>query len=211
MIFRVEELVRAVRVCLDEDAHGGVLAGEDDLDTLDLERMIRSRLLDGVRTVLVEAPVELLDGHDFSECSLFWGDQCSGYVLLPDDFLRLVSFRMSDWERSVSGALTAGDADYSKCRSRYKGIRGTVQRPVVAVVRRPEGLALEFYSCSSDSAYVATALYQPRVVVDADGGLDIPERLERAVVYRTAGLVLTGYGESDRGGVMINLSKSVMI
>ena len=131
-------------------------------------------------------------------------------MLLPDDFMRLIAFRMSDWERTCYNAISVDDPLYDLQSSRHKGVRGSVQKPVCAVVNRAEGKALEFYSCDSEEAYVKRATYLPYPKIDDEDGIDISERCYTAVVYTTAALVLTAYGANDRAEQLNALAKSIM-
>ena len=131
-------------------------------------------------------------------------------MLLPKDFLRLVVFEMDDWEQAVYQAISTDDPEYEKQRSRFKGIRGTAQRPVCAIAIRPEGRVLEFYSCKSKNAQVSRAMYIPYPKIDEDGGVDISERCYDAVVYTAAGLTLLTCGEVEKGNAVSELAQTFL-
>lgn len=124
--------------------------------------------------------------------------------------MRLVIFKMSDWERPVYEPITAADPQYQLQFSRYKGLRGNPQKPVVAIVSRAEGRALELFSCKSQSATVEQAVYIPLPKVDCDGGINIPERCYMSVVYEAASLVLAIIGNA-LSSTMSELSKQLLI
>lgn len=209
MIYKLTEIARDVRIAIDQNMTSEQLIATDDIETLSLEDIIRSKIVEAVRRVETAAPVHFLEeGHDFGD-AVYWGDLESGWVLLPDDFMRLIAFRMSDWERTVYAAISVDNPLYTKQSSRYKGIRGNVQKPVCAVVNRAEGKALEFYSCNSEDAYVSRASYLPYPHIDEDDGIDISERCYTAVVYTVAALVLTTYGEADKASALTELAKSI--
>lgn len=211
MIYRVAEIRRDVRIALDQNMRSGQLEGLEDVETLSLDALIDSKIEEAAQRVELEAPAHLLEeGHTFGGDAPYWGDRGSGWVMLPRDFMRLIAFRMSDWERSAYRAITPGDPMYEKQSSRYKGIRGNPQRPVVAIVNRAVGKALEFYSCKSEEAYIARASYVPYPEIDGDGGIDICERCYRAVVYMTASLVLSAYGDREQGAAMAELANTIM-
>ena len=205
MIYPLDRIMRDVRVCLDENRIDEALLDAGDSETLTLDEIIRSKVLQGVDYVHSLAPYRLLEqGHNFDGFSdaVYWQDQASGFVLLPDDFLRLVVFEMSDWERPVFVPISTDDVQYKHQRSRWKGLRGTVQRPVCAVVQRPEGLSLEFYSCRDEEATITRAVYIPKAAVDENNGVDVSEKCYEAVTYAVAWLVLTTTGEAERAEVM---------
>lgn len=211
MVYTAEEIARDVRVALDLNDVPTQLVLDADIETLTTEEVIRSKIGDAAVRVLSEAPPTLLDGgHGFAD-SVFWGAGGCGWTLLPSDFLRLIVFEMSDWEKPVTSPISEFDAAYTLQRSRHKGLRGTPQLPVCAVVMRPEGKALEFYACADDTAYVRRALYQPYPKEDEYEGWDIPERCYRAVVYMTAALTAQALGDADKAAVLTQQSSAAMI
>ena len=208
-MYKIETVSQDVRIAIDENKTSEQLLGDEDIDTLSLNEIIRSKIEEAVRRVETSAPTFLLEeGHEFGD-SVFWEENGSGWTLLPDDFMRLITFRMSDWERTCYNAISVDDPLYDLQSSRYKGVRGNVQKPVCAVVNRAEGKALEFYSCNSEDAYVKRASYIPYPEIDEDEGIDISKRCYTAVVYMTAALVLTAYGDSERSAQLTTLAKSI--
>ena len=210
MVYKIETVEQDVRIAIDENKTSEQLISDGDIDTLSLNEIIRSKIEEAVRRVETAAPSFLLEeGHTFGD-SVCWEDDGSGWTLLPDDFMRLIAFRMSDWERTCYNAISVDDPLYDLQSSRYKGVRGNVQKPVCAVVNRAEGKALEFFSSKSEDAYVKRASYLPYPEIDEDDGIDISERCYTAVVYTTAALVLTAYGANDRAEQFNALAKSIL-
>lgn len=210
MVYKVDDIMRDVRVCLDQNMTSEQLLQTGDIDTLSLDDIVRSKILEAVVRVHTVAPTHLLEaGHNFGD-AIFWGDLESGWVLLPHDFLRLIVFEMSDWERAVFNAITPEAPEYALQRQRVKALRGTAQRPVCALTTRPEGRALEFYSCKSEDAYVHRGQYLPYPVIDEEGGIDISERCYTAVVYAVASLVSLTLGEADKASALSELSNSAL-
>lgn len=209
MIYQVSAILRDVRIAMDENAVSTPLL-EAGMDTLTINEVIRSKIVEAVRRVETVAPAYLLEeGHDFAD-AVYWETGGVGRVLLPDDFMRLVSFRMSDWERTVYSAISADDPQYAVQSSRYKGLRGNPQKPVCAIVNRPEGKALEFYSCRDSDAEIERATYIPYPEIDANGGIDISERCYAAVVYVAASLTLSTYGEIEKAEKFNELAKTIL-
>lgn len=188
MLYSIEELEKDVRVALNANSHEQPLL--DDPWQLRLSEVVRACACRAAEAAVMEAPAWMLErGHTFGD-SLHWHeDEAWGYVPLPRNFLRLVSFEMSDWRMAVTDPITQADEAYWQQRLPYPGLRGNPQLPVCAVVNRPEGLALEFYSCAGQSACVKHAFYVPRPCIDADGYIDISEPLYDATVEKCASLV----------------------
>lgn len=208
MIYQIDKIMQDVRICIDQNMQSDALLAEEDVDTLSLDEIVRSKILEAVQRVHSGAPSYLLEvGHNFGD-AVYWGELESGWVVLPQDFMRLVVFEMSDWETAVYQAITTDDSEYEKQRSRIKAIRGTVQRPVCALAVRPEGRVLEFYSCKDTSAQVSRAVYIPYPEIDEDGGIDISERCYNAVVYTAAGLTLVTLGDTEKGNNLSEMAQS---
>ncbi|MDE6246640.1 MAG: hypothetical protein K2M41_02205 [Muribaculaceae bacterium] len=211
MIYKVEDISRDVRVALDENKVSEQLIADEDIDTLSLDEIVRSKIEEGAERVFAEAPLSFLDcGRVFGD-AVYWRDLNCGWILLPDDFMRLVIFKMSDWERPVWEAVMVTDPRYELQFSRYQGIRGNPQKPVVAIVRRMEGLALEFFSCRDQSATVEQAKYISVPKIDSDGGINIPERCYKAVVYKVASMTSYSLGQGDQGTLLDELSKRLLL
>ena len=210
MIFQIDKIMQDVRICLDQNMESDALIESGDIDTLALDEIIKSKILEAIQRVHRDAANYLLEGgHTFGD-AVYWRELESGWVLLPKDFLRLVVFEMDDWDQAVYQAISTDDPEYEKQHSRFKGIRGTAQRPVCAIGIRPEGRVLEFYSCKSTDAKVSRAIYIPYPKIDEDGGVDISERCYNAVVYTAAGLTLLVLGETDKGNSVSELAQTFL-
>ena len=220
MIYPLGRITQDVRVCMDQNLTSDALFTDGDEETLNLDEIIRSKVLEAVRRVHMAAPYWLLEqGHNFGddetdeEVAVTWGTGAmanTGYVYLPADFMRLVVFEMSDWERAVYTVISVDTPEYAKQRSRFGGIRGTAQRPVCAIGVRPGGRVLEFYSCKSDEATVQRAVYLPYPTIDENNGVDISERCYEAVVYTIAGLTITTCGEVERGSGLLSMANNLL-
>lgn len=211
MIYQVDKVIKDVRIAIDENKTSEQLIVDEDIDTLSLNEIIRSKIIEAVRRVVTKAPIHLLDGGVPFGDAIYWRSKGSGWILLPEDFMRLLIFKMSDWECPVYEPITAADPQYQLQFSRYKGLRGNPQKPVVAIVSRSEGRALELFSCNDTTATVEQASYIPYPKIDCDGGIEIPERCYMSVVYEAASLVLATISQYDQSKLMSDLSKELLI
>lgn len=210
MIYQINQILEDVRLCIDQDQQSNPLIDDSDVGTLLLDDIIRSKVLEAIQRVHIDAPNHLLEsGHNFGD-AVYWRELESGWVLLPEDFMRLVVFEMDDWDRAVYTAISTSDLEYEKQRSRFKGIRGTPESPVCALGLRPEGRVLEFYSCRTRDAKVRRGVYIPYPNIDEDGGVFVCERCYRAVVYTAAGLTLLTCGESERANSLSELAQTFL-
>lgn len=85
---------------------------------------------------------------------------------LPAKFMRLVSLKMTDWDRPINTLVNEDSAEYHKQRNKY--LMGTPRRPIGALVRRDGGSIMELYSSSSSSASLDYGLYIPEPDIDVN-------------------------------------------
>ena len=212
MEYQVADLARDVRIAIDTNNSSAQLTAVSDIDTLTIDEIITSKLVDAARMVETLAPAYLLDSGKAFATSISWnsgGTKTWGYTQLPGDFLRLSSFQMADWKRPVSIAINENDPIYTQQRSEFKGIGGNPNNPVVAIVQWPVGLVLEFYSCTSTNVAVLRARYIPIPTVNGTS-IGICEKLKPAVVYYAAYLTLLSIGELETAKKMLEASNILM-
>lgn len=210
-VYTLDEIAKDVRITLDRNMVSDALEEIGDVDTLSWDAVIKSKIVEAIKRVHSVAPAYMLDGGWNFGDAVYWMDMCSGWVLLPEDFMRFVVFEMDDWSRAVYNAISVDDPLYLQQSSRFKGIRGTAQNPVCVIAIRPEGRVLEFYSCKSEEAKVSRAVYLPYPKIDKSNGVMVCRRCYDAVVYTTAALVLNTFGDAEKSNAMNELAKSTLI
>lgn len=192
MIYQSHEIVGMVRTAMRLGKPQRPLLRCRDPDVLPLDVLIASKIEQGAVRAYLEAPAERLygAGRDFSTCGVYWHEPVdgswSGHVVLPDDFLRLGVFGMSDWVSPVFEAVDCSSPRFALTRSRYTALRGSPRRPVVAITEMPEGRVLEFFSCSTATEWIAQASYYPVPRMDSSGGIDIAQGMIHDVIDRIA-------------------------
>lgn len=200
-LYSVDTLQRDVRIALDKNATSEALTSLGDIDTLTIDDIITSKLVAAARIVETIAPAALLDMGEPFTGTIYWPEAVgvgSGHIQLPEDFLRLVCFQMSDWKRAVYSAIDYRDPQYQLQSSPFGGLRGNPDRPVVAIVHWSTGLNLEFYSCTVGSGvYVKRARYIPMPRIDSNNQIRLCEKLYEAVVLKAASMVAYTLRDND--------------
>ena len=212
MLYNISDIVKEVKIAIDENVDSTSMEGLPDEDTLKLNEIVESKVVDAAMVIESNAPAYMLDsGKAFGE-SIGWDGQPgygAGYIHLPDDFMRLVCFQMSDWDYAVTLAITEDSPQYQMQRSRFAGVRGNPQKPVVAITSQPIGLVLEFFSCySGENAFIKKARYIPIPRIK-NGKIDLCEKLRRAVVYYTAYLAALSLGNGDAAAAMLSTAREL--
>lgn len=214
MEYDVSKLLKDVRIAIDQNEVGEQLISVSDIETLALDEIITNKIVDAVSSVEKSAPIYLLDGGENFAKNIGWKQAVGigmGYTILPDDFMRLLTFQMSDWVRPVHETITEDSPLYAIQSSRYPGIKGCPQKPICALVLYPIGRVLEFYSCiDGQNVFVRRARYLPYPSLE-DGKVMICEKCYRAVVYYLAGLVCSSYGGKDQAELLFEISKGLLV
>lgn len=73
-----------------------------------------------------------------------------GILYLPTDFIRLVSVKLTAWDRAVRVPITVLDPLYDQQKSIY--VRGGISKPVAVIVNDGSQKGLELYSVGVDDA-----------------------------------------------------------
>lgn len=205
MIYQRQRIVADVLAAIDQECSAGVR--DDETGALTVADIASGKIEDAARMVMISAPANTIDTavhiHDtpVSDGSGNWR------VSLPDDYLRLVSVRLSDWERPVTDAITPSHPRYRHLRSRLPGLRGTPSRPAASVERTHNSLTLTLYGSRAVAPELIEGLIALTPRFDRSGGIDLPAQLYRAVVYHAAALTLTASGQGDFAGLMFNLAQ----
>jgi hypothetical protein len=186
MKVKVTDIEKRVIALLDENSEileERTVYGDE---TAEVKFLIRQLLPDAARAVLSEAALSDIDEvSSIGSPAVSFGSDGRGVMTLPDDYLRLVSFRMSDWTRSVTIPMDAtGDVYALRCSSRMSD---RLKSPGVAVIHSKSGRTLEIFGSSSD-ATVALALYVAMPTI-SDGVIHLPSALVSTVEKRTAEMV----------------------
>ena len=209
--YSIDKIAEDVRIALDRNRSSDALAEIGDIDTLTIDEIIKSKIVEGVKRVHSTAPIHLLDAYDQSfGDNISWGDKGNGKVALPNDFMRFICFKMNDWVRPVYHCMTTDDVEYEKQSSRFKGIRGTAQNPKCFISVNTEGRVLEFYSSKDATARIEVANYIPYPKIE-DKKIMVSAKCYDAVIYTIAALVLLTFGDAERSNVFNELSKSALI
>jgi hypothetical protein len=114
-------------------------------------------------------------------------NEYSGYVELPSDFLRLIDFKLFNWERSVTVPVMAGTVAADRQKNRF--LRGGTAKPVCVLGHTLDGenikRTVEYYSTVDDNHNLEKFLYARRMTAE-----HLNNDLTEALVWHTAGKVL---------------------
>lgn len=188
MRISVEEITERVCELLDENREILDQRVEYADPGMALAPLVERLLPEASRIVLSTLPLASID-----ECLHLGGKvqtfscQDYSYLTLPDDFLRLVYLRMSDWNDGIMSLLVYGEPSQRLRLRRMGGRRFGRVRPAAAVRCRGDLKELVVYGSSPGAECVALDYVPvPRIKENA---IDLPPRALHEVCVRISEMV----------------------
>lgn len=183
-----QKVIDRALLCLAETINDGNNFAEQD--TFPIEEFID----EAGRKVLMVAPLRALGaGKDGKSISKSIGEDGVVTMTLPQDFVRLIVFKMGNWMRPVFIPIYDTDPQYAM--QFHPATRGGVVKPVVAITNG--GTKLEAYSTTSGDS-ISNFNYIGYTAIDAD----YPQKFVEATAWMTASLYLASMGELDMAKVL---------
>lgn len=180
-------------------------------DETEIDNLVKSRLLEALRFVNSTADPSLLEADKVVTSTTTTrpvGDFVCGVVSVSG-FLRIRSIRVDGWKKALTEAVYDDDASYQMQSDPYAC--GTPDRPVAYACEDLDGTkTIELYSLpSADSRLRVEYMTVPDKVSDADGGVDVSDRVKEAYIYYLSFLVLTVLNDQHADD-FLNLSMALM-
>lgn len=176
--------VKAIMNEIGEETNASLL----DEDTIKIDQYIEECIGDALSLVILNSPNLVINPKKGSVSPTTNGDG-TGYVVLPDDFVKLVAFKMNGWKRSVSIAYPL-DSEQAKEQGN-EFTRGTKSKPACVLSYSPEGKkTLEYYSLGDrESHTISVFVYE--AAYDPSSGINLKSNDPAfyALCYMTASLV----------------------
>ena len=127
--------------------------------------------------------------------NLFDNGDGTGYVTLPIDFLRLQSFKMTDWDKEVSEAITPQHPLFIRQSNTYT--RGGKSKPVCVIMNKNVSSTIkrvvQYYSLATDDTpAIDQFIYVPEVQAE-----DVQNTLIEALTWTCAAQVLEAQGYTE--------------
>ena len=203
----VEELIKKVRITMDENSSSSRLAEIKDIDSLQLDDLIRESIIAGVKYIHSNADVtELTDDvtEDASTSSveekMIGSEKYIQYIDCPSDFHVLSSIKMSRWKKPVRilSVLNNVNEDMELCP--YYGIGSDQQSPAVYLTERNGKRVFMACSCEEEST-LETFRYLPLPSIK-EGNIQIIKGREDDCAYAIAYNVFMSLGDTSMASAM---------
>lgn len=138
-----------------------------------LAELIEELLEETASGVILDASLSQLDNCLECDVEVDWEGPGRGSVSLPEDFLRLTCFRMSDWKRAVNKPIEYGSPSY-ELRFYPRKDRAHIRTSPAISIR---GRVLEFIGSSMPGAYVERFAYVQIPFIDHLNCIEFPPSL----------------------------------
>lgn len=196
-------MIEAVKTRIDEvslleTAAGSVVGCPDDSPV----EVLADRLLDECCSeVLAKAPAWRLTGAFCMNPAIDETESC-GYVEVPDDFIRLLEFKMTEWHRPVTVAYEAGSDMALKQYNRF--MRGGVCKPACVLSHHRSRRVIEYFSVASKHT-VERFIYVPLCPAE-----ELPASLQDVLVWFCASRVLLVTGRAAEATAAYEMGVSLL-
>lgn len=196
-----EDYIKRVLLIMNEaglfDKGGNPLLGAD---TTQIDRHIEGSFVDAWRRCVKVMPRFWFKNKSFRELRPT-ADTASGtgYIILPDDFYLLTSFKMKGWRKPVYEAAIENEKTSSIQSNEYT--RGSEIRPVCTISNKMSASgeikqALNYYSLTRGKKHeVEEAVYVPVVKplssYDLESDLELNSQVVEPLAYLSASTVFT--------------------
>lgn len=204
----VEELIKKVRITMDENSSSSRLAEIKDIDSLQLDELIRESIVAGVKYIHSNADVtELTEDvtEDASTSSveekMIGSEKYIQYIDCPSGFHVLSSIKMSRWKKPVRilSSLNNVNEDMELCP--YYGIGSDQESPAVYLTERNGNRVFMACSCDEEGSSLETFRYLPLPSIK-EGKIKIIKGREDDCAYAIAYNVFMSLGDTNMASAM---------
>lgn len=212
MILNIEDLVKKVRVAIDEQ----LPADTDSEFSARLDTEIRHALFAACMQLCGEVPEHLLLPVTISNADIkvrVTNSDGTGMVSLPKDYLRLVKFKLTSWKQGVRQLLNPASNEARMQASPWT--RGTPEKPRAMLGETRNGYRmLEYYTAgkngNNEFDHSVECLCYVNAPVNGGDAFEVPLRgnCNPLIVYRAAGIVMEGKQNGDLADRFYKLSTS---
>ena len=204
----VEELIKKVRITMDEHSASSRLAEIKDIDSLQLDDLFRESIVAGVKYIHSNADVTELTDDVTEDAKLspveekmIGTDKYIQYIDCPSDFHVLSSIKMSRWKKPVRilSSLNNVNEDMELCP--YYGIGSDQESPAVYLTERNGKRVFMACSCDEEVSSLETFRYLPLPSIK-EGNIQIIKGREDDCAYAIAYNVFMSLGDTSMASAM---------
>lgn len=200
----VDEIIKAVRWCIDEEScnTSDIADTIDEKDDTYMDNIIRSKINDALHWLAITAASSsvLSDSKNIGASSEtitvqdFDATHSIGVITMPENMevININRIRGNSWHKAVS---PVEDTDDEALMMYDDTANGTVDRPQAAIMRdNPIKILMQPKATTAVITYVGV----PKSVATSSGTVEVsvPEKLKEAFIYYIAFLLLSAYDDT---------------
>ena len=183
---QIDEVIYKVRTLMDELGYNDADFVNTDIDNLNINNIIKSKILEAIRQVYLSSPYKYLSGEYLSVVIESDGDK--KYFNLPKDYLKVVSVKCSSWLKPVTDIIYEDDPLYILQSDIYT--RGSSEFPVAAITKGEDSDRVELYTIKAEDIVSCCCILLPQFEKDGEiTTIQYIEKLEPSIISQIAGMV----------------------
>ncbi len=176
-------------------------------DTLLLDKYISELLPEAVLFVQMNKKSGMLNGKSMANCNLSLWNGEYGVIILPEDYVRLVSFKLDNWLHPCYNVSSPGSVADAAQANKYT--RAGKSSPVCIEVPSAQGILLYVYPVEEDSIPTVEYLLYEGTYNSSKGLASNNDSLLQAVAYQCAGLVCNVFEKYDAANAFMSLAAAL--
>lgn len=194
-----DEIINSVKLRIDElTPIDGLVVDVGLEEDKPIDAFISGLLDECAIDVLMHVDISRIDVKSLNADSI-GHDDGSGHVALPDDFIRLAKFKMTEWQRPVYEFATGALAH----RQHNIYTRGGISKPVCVMGHRGGKRVLEYYSVKKNHT-IEDFQYVPRMKAE-----DLNNDVLNVLIWICASKVLTIVGKINEANAAHKIAMSL--
>lgn len=204
-----QEIINKVRNIMNEAGEEAKLSLLSE-DTVKLDEYIKSSIPDAVDIIIANSPVRCVNKKSNTSARLVNSGDGTGYLILPDDYVSLIAFKITGWKRIVAMAYPIESEEYKVQCNEYT--RSGLHKPTCFLSYNSAGdRILEFYASGTlASSKVDTFVYEGKYDSTNGLGLSPNDPLSSAVCYMCASLVYSIFENEKTAKEMQTISLNLI-
>lgn len=192
--YSIEDIVKDVRILIDENEDNERLIAEDDEVANNTDTISKAMIIHSIDQVHLIAPLWRV-AEISVETTVDLSDKRGA---IPEYYLRYVYAKADDWAYKVFEPIDQESDEYKMQFSEFEGIKGSAEKPVVAIVPdqlQKSGLGIEVYSTEENTI---SLVYVKKASAETDAELKISILCYQAVLNMIAKNYMINVNEPDR-------------
>lgn len=200
------EIITKVRAIMNEVGEESKLSLLSE-DTVKLEEYIKSVIPDAVDIIIANSPERCVNKKSGGSIETMEGNE-SGYIVLPEDYVSLIAFKLIGWKKIVAIAYPITSEEYKVQCNEYT--RSGLNKPMCFLSYNAKGRILEYFPSITSGSKIETFFYESRYNSKEGLNLSSNDPLAISVCYMCASLVYSIFENEKTAKEMQTISLNLI-